>query len=322
MEAVLFPRFMYLYQIHKKKKNNPMEAVVKRRIAAKNIGRWDFSHGGYGALMTDDKTFHDAFTDPDYFKLCDEEAAFGFSEIAPLIAARGGQALRCLEIGSGPGLLLGRLQTHFPNCVFEGLEPVGSGFGKTEPPLKIISARANLNIHRCGYEGFVPNAPYDLIFSINVFEHVNSWRDYLTRTRSWLTQGGSSVMLCPNYAFPWESHFRLPIILNKPTTQRVFANAITAYERDHDYSGLWASLNFVTKRAVIQFARSEGLALTSDERVMARVFQRLFTDPAFAERQRALAGIAKLLYRLGITRILEWPILRLFAPFMALRVVR
>ena len=272
--------------------------------------------------MTDDTSFCDAFTDPDYFKLCDEEAAFGFSEIAPLIAARGGEGLRCMEIGSGPGLLLGRLQTRFPQCRFEGLEPVGSGFGKTEAPLKIISARAHLDIHRCGYEGFVPSAPYDLIFSINVFEHVNSWRDYLTRTRSWLTPGGTSVMLCPNYAFPWESHFRLPIIINKPTTQRVFADAITAYERDHDYDGLWASLNFVTKRAVIQFARSEGLSLTSDEKVMARVFQRLFTDPAFTERQRALAGIAKVLYRLGVTRVLEWPGLRLFAPFMALKVAR
>lgn len=272
--------------------------------------------------MSEDKSFRDAFTDPDYFTLCDEEAAFGFSEIAPLIAAHGGQELRCLEIGSGPGLLLGRLQTHFPQCRFEGLEPVGSGFGKTEPPLKIISARAGLDIHRCGYEDFVPSAAYDLIFSINVFEHVGSWRDYLVRTRSWLAPGGTSVMLCPNYAFPWESHFRLPIILNKATTQRVFAGAITAYERDHDYDGLWASLNFVTKRAVIRYARREGLALTTDDKVMARVFQRLFTDPAFAERQKALAGIAKTLHRLGITRILEWPGLRLFAPFMALKIAR
>jgi hypothetical protein len=32
-----------------------------------------------------------------------------------------------------------------------------------------------------------------------------------------------------------------------------------------------------------------------------------------------LAGVAKLLYRCGATRILEWPGLRLVSPFMALR---
>jgi SAM-dependent methyltransferase len=263
--------------------------------------------------------FRDAFTEPAYFTLCDEEATFGFSEIAPLIAARGGKGLRCLEIGSGPGLLLGRLKTRFPDCSFEGLEPVGSGFAKTEAPLKIIAARAGLTIHRCGYEDFRPAGDFDLIFSINVFEHVADWRDYLTRTQGWLAPGGTSAALCPNYAFPWEPHFRLPIVLNKTITHAVFARAIKAYERDFDYHGLWASLNFVTKGQVLRYARAAGLDLVSDETVMRRMFARLFTDPAFAKRQRALAGVAKLLYRTGATRILEWPGLRLVSPFMALR---
>ena len=55
---------------------------------------------------------------------------------------------------------------------------------------------------------------------------------------------------------------------------------------------------------------------------MQRMFQRLFTDPAFAARQRALAGVAKLFYRLGITRILQAPGVRLLAPFMALTVTK
>jgi len=266
--------------------------------------------------------FRDAFADPEYFKLCDEEAGFGFSEIAPLIAARGGRGLRCLEIGSGPGLLLGRLQSQFPECRFEGIEPVGSGFGKTEAPLAIIAARANLAIHRCGYEQFQGENTYDIIFSINVFEHVASWRDYLTRTYTWLSAGGSSIALCPNYAFPWEPHFRIPIVLNKPTTHRLFARTIAAYERDHDYAGLWASLNFVRKHEVLAFARAANLDLRCDEAVMRRMFARLFTDPAFATRQRRLAALAKLLYRIGLTRVMEWPAVRLFAPFMALSLTK
>ncbi|MHB1206001.1 MAG: class I SAM-dependent methyltransferase [Rhodospirillaceae bacterium] len=266
--------------------------------------------------------FRDAFQDPDYFKLSDEEAAFGFSEIAGIIAGRARPGLRCLEIGSGPGLLLGRLQSHFPDCRFEGLEPVGSGFGKTEAPLAVIAARANLKIHRCGYEDFASAEPYDIIFSVNVFEHVVSWRDYLTRTHGWLAPGGIAVILCPNYAFPWEPHFRLPIVLNKPLTHSFFSARIAAYERNQDYHGLWASLNFVKKREVLRFARTAGLRIDSDDTVMRRMFQRLFTDPAFAGRQRALAGIAKLFYRLGLTRVLEMPGVRLFSPFMALRLMK
>ncbi len=266
--------------------------------------------------------FREAFDDQDYFKLCDEEAAFGFSEIAGLIAQRSPSGLTCLEIGSGPGLLLARLRMRFPACRFEGIEPVGSGFAKTEAPLAIIAAGANLKIHRCGYEDFRTDAIYDLIFSINVFEHVASWQHYLTRTHELLAPGGVSVMFCPNYAFPWEPHFRIPIVANKALTYRVLGNVIETYERKNDYQGLWASLNFVKKRDVIRFAQATGLALHSDEAIMGRMFERLFTDPEFANRQRALAGVAKLFYRLGLTKALEWPGVRRFAPFMALRLAK
>jgi SAM-dependent methyltransferase len=263
-----------------------------------------------------------AFADPDYFTLSDEEADFGFGEIARLIAARGGAGLKCLEIGSGPGLLLGRLQERFPQCSFEGIEPVGSGFAKTEAPLAEITARTNLTVHRCGYEDFAPRATYDLIFSINVFEHVASWRDYLTRTRGWLAPGGASVMLCPNYSFPWEPHFRIPIIGGKQTTYSVFAARIESYERREHYEGLWASVNFVKKREVLAFARETGLEVSSDDSVMQRTIERLFKDPAFAKRQRALGWAAKLFYRLGLTRLLEMPGLRLLAPFMSLQLAK
>lgn len=263
-----------------------------------------------------------AFSDQAYFTLSDEEADFGFGEIARLVAVRGGVGLKCLEIGSGPGLLLGRLQARFPQCSFEGIEPVGSGFAKTEAPLAEITARTNIAVHRCGYEDFDPRTQYDLIFSINVFEHVGSWRDYLTRTHGWLSPGGASVMLCPNYSFPWEPHFRIPIVGGKRLTYRLFARRIEAYEHREHYEGLWASLNFVKKREVLAFARGARLSVASDDSVMRRMIERLFKDPAFAKRQRALGWAAKLFYRFGFTRLLEAPGLRLFAPFMSLCVTR
>lgn len=266
--------------------------------------------------------FRDAFADPDYYVLSDEEAAFGFSEVEGIIAAQAKPGLRCLEIGSGPALLLGRLKARFPDGHFEGLEPASAGFGKTDAPLAAIAARAGLTVHRCGYEDFTPSQKYDVIFSINVFEHVASWREYLTRTHGWLAPGGVQVILCPNYAFPWEPHVRIPIAFTKPLTYRLFRNTIESFETNADYRGLWASLNFVKKCQVLAFARKAGLKVTSDESVMDRMFRRLFTDPHFAGRQKALAGIAKLFYRLGLTKVLEWPGVRLFAPFMALRMTK
>ena len=115
---------------------------------------------------------------------------------------------------------------------------------------------------------------------------------------------------------------RIPIVLTKSLTYRLFRRTIEAFETNADYRGLWASLNFVKKRLVLAYARKTGLNVASDEQVMDRMFRRLFTDPHFAGRQKALAGIAKLLYRLGLTRILEWPGVRLFAPFMALRMTK
>ena len=111
-------------------------------------------------------------------------------------------------------------------------------------------------------------------------------------------------------------------MLTKALTRHLFHGTIESFETNADYRGLWASLNFVKKRQVLAFASKAGLHLTSDESVMDRMFRRLFTDPHFAGRQKALAGIAKLLYRPGLTKILEWPGVRLFAPFMALRMTK
>jgi SAM-dependent methyltransferase len=263
----------------------------------------------------------EAFADLDYFRLSDEEADFGFSEVSRLLRGRT-RGLACLEVGTGPGLLLAKLTAAFPDCTFEGIEPIGSGFSKTEAPLAEVVRLTGITVHRCGYEQFAPGRSYDLIYSVNVFEHVRDWRHYLTWAHGLLAPQGRALILCPNYAFPWEPHFRIPTVINKAITQRLFAQTIAAYERDHDYAGLWASLNYVTKREVLRYARAAGLHVASDETVMRRMFQRLFTDPAFASRQRALAGLAKLFYRLGITRILEAPGLRLLSPFMALTLTK
>ena len=45
-----------------------------------------------------------------------------------------------------------------------------------------------------------------------------NWKLYLDKTKDWLKPNGVNIILCPNYSFPYESHFKIPIILNKKIT--------------------------------------------------------------------------------------------------------
>jgi SAM-dependent methyltransferase len=254
----------------------------------------------------------------DLRSLWTNESDFGLAELSPVIAAQfpGRTSLTCLEIGCGPGVLLYKMQRAFPGFTFEGVEPVGGGFSTTEKPLQRISSQLNLRIHRCGYEQFQPTQKYDLIYSVNVFEHVASWRYYLEKVHGLLAPGGVAVILCPNYAFPFEPHFVMPIIINKSVTYALMSGFIMGKEKDRDWGGMWASLNFVKRRQLTAFLKAQQWDFRYDERIMERMVARLFFDPHFSHRQRFLGSIAKVLYRLGLVRLLRLPIIRLFAPYM------
>ena len=62
-----------------------------------------------------------------------------------------------------------------------------------------------------------------------------------------LTPSGKLIILCPNYGFPFESHFSIPIIFNKKLTALIFKKRIEIFEKINACEGLWDSLNFVKK---------------------------------------------------------------------------
>jgi 2-polyprenyl-3-methyl-5-hydroxy-6-metoxy-1,4-benzoquinol methylase len=266
----------------------------------------------------------DAAEDAALLKMWEGEAAFYLPEIARVLETTfaGRSSLRCLEIGCGPGLLLHKLQQRFPSHTFEGIEPVGEGFAKTDAPQQRLAARLGVSITRSAYEAFQAAEPYDLIFSVNVIEHVAAWRDYLVKTHSMLAPGGASLVLCPNYNFPLESHFILPIIGNKRVTRALFSGSIAKLERDLSYQGLWDGLNFIKRTEVTRFLKAQSLPFEFDDSIMERFFARLFTDPAFRRRFRFLAVVAQLAHRIGLTKVTALPGFRIFAPFMSLTVMR
>ncbi len=263
-----------------------------------------------------------AADEAELLKMWEGESAFYLPEIARVIEQNfaGRTSLTCLEIGCGPGLLLHKLRERFPALSFEGIEPVSDGFAKTDGPQQRLAEKLGVTITRATYEAFQPPRAYDLIFSVNVIEHVASWRDYLIKTHAMLAPGGVAVALCPNYNFPLESHFILPIVINKAITRKLFHGPITALERNRSYHGLWDGLNFIKRTQVTRFLKTTGFRFAFDNLIMERMFARLFTDPDFRRRFRALAFLAQVAYRLKLTRLTAAPGLRAFAPFMKLTI--
>lgn len=252
------------------------------------------------------------------------ESTFGLTEFSQVLDERFGDAkpLACLEIGSGSGFLLARLKERYPMHRWEGVEPIGEGFARFEAARDAIAKRFDLNVHRTTIEEFATARRFDFIFSLNVIEHLGSWRDCLAKAHSLLAPGGAAVFLCPNYSFPYEPHYALPVIANKRVTHEVFRRAIDRYDAKHDTSDLWTSLNFIKKREVVSFCKERGIDVRFDERIMSRMVEKLWTDAHFAERQRLLSGPAKLLHRLGVTRLVESSPLRWISPYQKIIVTR
>jgi SAM-dependent methyltransferase len=246
------------------------------------------------------------------------EATFGLHEVSLEIDALPSGA-RVLEIGCGTGYLLAQLSLRRMDAYFDGLEPIGQGFAKFEETLSRIEARfENLDIHRTPIEDFtLPQGAsgFDLIFSINVFEHLNDWRVAVDRAVALLNEGGRMIILCPNYSVPYEPHFAIPIIGGPQLTRRLFDKRIARIEAQTDSAGLWKSINFISVPALKSHCGLRGIDVSFDRGVMARMLDRLDMDPEFAKRQSAVAGIARVLRRLGA----GWLLKRLparFSPYM------
>ena len=78
------------------------------------------------------------------------------------------------------------------------------------------------DIENIQIEKFSTKENFDLIFSINVFEHVRDWKKYIEQTNRLLKDNGLNIIFAPNYDFPYEPHFVLPIIINKTITEFFF----------------------------------------------------------------------------------------------------
>lgn len=142
-------------------------------------------------------------------------------------------ASRVLEIGCGSGALLKEVQSRWPQAALFGLDPA-------LPPG--VENHESIQFERGFFERYAGNAgSMDVVFSINVIEHVSSTRDFFTGAASLLAPDGHLVVVCP--------------AANPPNLELTF----------HDH------LHTFTQAALSVAARSAGLFLVEHTPHLGRV---------------------------------------------------
>lgn len=249
-------------------------------------------------------------------KLWLAEAEFGFSQLKETISSLAADS-KILEVGCGSGILLSVLSEEFPHNKFWGIDPFGDGFSSLKELNAVVkSLGVNLSIER--YEEH--QSKYDFIYCVNVLEHVDDWRHLLDWASNNLTENGRFVVLCPNYGFPYESHFAIPIFINKRITFNIFENYILNFEKNNNFLGLWNSLNFVKKRDVLAYCKKNflklGFFVSDDTSIIDYMIERLSKDAEFRKRQSTIGRVALLLKAVGILNLIKR--LPNFLPYMKL----
>ena len=235
--------------------------------------------------------------------ILEDEADFGFEQITPFLS-RLQKGNSVLEVGCGPGILLDKIALKYPELNFSGVEPGGEGFRIFIELLESFKKRANVKLLRRGYENLEVGEKFDFIFLVNVFEHLPNWRHFLDFLKFALSPQGTCLILCPNYHFPYEPHFKLPVIINKFVTYRLFSPLIKKFEQKNEYVGLWKSLNFVKLREILDHCSKSELRVKQDLNIVSDLLIRFYKDDEFRARQSFVGISALVMKKTGLLGLL------------------
>ena len=216
-----------------------------------------------------------------------DEAAFFWRFLRPMLIQQ--EPSEVLEIGSGVGLL--SLFASLEAKEVTSLEPESAGFGTmAQLRAKILGEWGggaqpvfeNLFLHDLPKE-----KKFDFIYSVNVLEHVPQPEKLLEEVYERLQPGGTAWFVMPNYSFPYEQHFEIPIFFNKRVTEKIFRNRIRNHHVSLDPIGLWAELSWPTQRGLRKFLLSRGWPHEFRQNVLGGYFARL-SEPHFVQRKGTL----------------------------------
>lgn len=212
----------------------------------------------------------------------DRFANEAFTGLRLVDAALESQPSRILEIGSGGGFLARFLKSEgFDVTGVEPASDAGFSFMRTLDAAVATHAGVELTVLPIGADALDADAhgTFDLIYSLNVLEHVDDLDAAFSGMTRVLAAGGRMLHSCPNYRVPYEPHLALPLVPGRPeATRSVFTRRIDAQ------LDLWNGLNFVTAGTMQRIATRHGLRTRFHGGAMATTFERLRRDPIFRRR--------------------------------------
>ena len=233
------------------------------------------------------------------------EAVFFWRFLEPLLANC--SPARVLEVGGGIGLLSLFASSTVPSVT--SLEPESAGFNKMSTFRKAIleswTEEALPQFENALIQDLKQDEKFDFIYCINVLEHVPNPGDLVSEIYRRLSPGGTAWCVLPNYSFPYEQHFEIPILINKSITGKVFRKKIQKHTVFPDPEGLWSELSWPTQSELEKFLESSGIEHEFRNTVLSGYFDRL-DEPQFVARKGSAYRILR-----PVIRILKPLILRL-----------
>jgi 2-polyprenyl-3-methyl-5-hydroxy-6-metoxy-1,4-benzoquinol methylase len=220
-----------------------------------------------------------------------------------------GPGAKILDVGAGIRALSGQLARE--GFEVTALEPVGIGFdtlGELGQLVQECYAEIGITFEHlpCRAEEVSRCDEFDFAFAINVLEHVDSVETVLDRVVTTLRPGARFRFRCPNYDFPYESHFGWIIPPSKPAAQWV-ANSRLAHSQIPQAQGLWESLNWISVRQIRAWARTRDDAqLLLNPDALHEIWIRAKTDTTLMERHSGpLTQAVRFADRIGAAGLLR-----------------
>ena len=210
---------------------------------------------------------------------------------------------RVLEVGAGIGFVSVLLQQQ--GVEITAIEPGSGGFDMNERIGACLREWLKVSVSPVldiGAEALEPgrHGPFDLIFSVNVLEHIPDLEGAVDAMCGVLRPGGVMRHTCPNYTLPYEPHFGILLVPFAPRLTERLVPGVRGTE-------VWDSLKFVTLPRIRRAFRRNGLACRFAKGTLYEAFARLEQDPVYRARQggnRAVALSYALLRRLGVLGLL------------------
>lgn len=120
---------------------------------------------------------------------------------------------------------------------------------------------------------------FDLIFSLNVLEHVSELSKTFKHLKLLLTREGEMWHIAPNYNFPYEPHLGIPLFFRTTILfMRIFGRTI---DKNID---VWNSLNFLTYQALEQLSDKNDLNIRFYREGIYNACKRFSNDQTFRQR--------------------------------------